>query len=146
MANTDECYTPPWVFEKLGVKFAMDVCAPLGGVPHIPAKHVLTVAECGLRTRWRGRVWMNPPFSEVTPWMQKFISHGNGIALVPFSKSPWFDNAWRNPKVAFVAAPSTLKFLKHGKNYSIFMPTCFIAIGVNNITALERLGTVRLAA
>jgi hypothetical protein len=33
-----EWYTPPWVFQKLGVEFDLDPCQPPEGIKWIPAK------------------------------------------------------------------------------------------------------------
>jgi hypothetical protein len=31
MRDSDEQYTPKWIFDALGVEFDLDVCAPQGG-------------------------------------------------------------------------------------------------------------------
>ena len=46
---------------------------------------------------WHGFVWCNPPYgSEITPFMEKMKSHGNGIALVfARTETKWFvNNVW----------------------------------------------------
>jgi hypothetical protein len=88
---TPEWFTPPHVFDALGIGFDLDVCAPPGGVPWIPAARHFTEADDGLAQLWEGRVWMNPPYGRVTGvWMRKLAAHGNGVGLV-FART---DVAW----------------------------------------------------
>lgn len=123
---SDEYYTPQWIFQALNIKFDLDVSAPEGGVPWLPAEHYYTIKDDGLVQNWFGKVWMNPPFSQSTPWVNKFIDHGNGIALVPFAKSAWFHNLW-NVADGIVPLTSKLKFEHRDKGtQSIFM-SCFLA-------------------
>jgi hypothetical protein len=90
-AGSSEWYTPPHVFDALGVIFDLDVCAPTGGVSWIPARRFLTVADDGLTSRWDGFVWMNPPYGrDVRAWMARMAAHANGIALI-FAR---VDTAW----------------------------------------------------
>lgn len=89
---TDEWYTPPHVFEAMGVTFDMDVASPGGEVtPWIPAHEFV---RKGVVVPWEGFIWMNPPFggrNGLAPWLKRFIEHGNGIALVPDRTSaPWW--------------------------------------------------------
>jgi hypothetical protein len=40
----------------------------------------------GLDVTWGGFVWLNPPYGKrngLTPWLDRFVAHGDGIALVP---------------------------------------------------------------
>ena len=107
--TNDDWYTPKWIFDTLGLTFDIDVASPPQGVPWIPARRRFTMADDGLAQPWDGLVWMNPPFSKITPWADKFMEHGNGIAMTPFSKSKWFDRMW-NVNTTIVNLPSDLKF------------------------------------
>lgn len=82
---TDERYTPPEIFTALGLTFDLDVAAPAGGVPWIPARQIFTATNDGLAQPWRGLVWCNPPFSNVGPWADRWIDHGAGVILFPMS-------------------------------------------------------------
>jgi hypothetical protein len=126
MKASDEYYTPQWIFRALNIKFDLDVSAPKGGVPWLPANNHFTIEDDGLAQNWYGNVWMNPPYSKPTPWIDKFIAHGNGIALLPYSKSKWFDKLW-NVADGFASITPRLKFEHRDKGtQSIFMP-CFLA-------------------
>lgn len=134
----DERYTPATVFTALGLRFDLDVCAPRGGVPWIPADRIYTPEDDGLAQPWTGRVWMNPPYSDATPWVRRFIDHRHGIALVGHAKSAWHPALWAAADA--VALPFTYFDFVGG---SVFMPVWFAAFGPECVEALARVGTVR---
>ena len=95
-ASTDEWYTPPYVFEALGLTFDLDPASPPGGLPWVPARTFLSKADDGLRALWRGRVWLNPPYTnrQAARWVERMITHHCGIALVASrTASPWWQDA-----------------------------------------------------
>lgn len=53
-------YTPAWIFERMGLQFDLDPCAPTGGVPWIPAVRHYDLEDNGLTSSWLGKVWLNP--------------------------------------------------------------------------------------
>jgi hypothetical protein len=79
----DEWLTPHWILRPLGL-FDLDPCAPVKR-PWPTAVDHYTILDDGLKREWRGRVWLNPPFSryERPKWMAKMAAHNNGIMLVP---------------------------------------------------------------
>jgi len=109
--ETDEWYTPRYIFEALGETFDLDVACPPDGPRHVPTSGWLS--SDALVTPWSGFVWMNPPFGHQRvkrAWLGKFFEHGNGIALVPDRTSaPWFQEygpradaiCWVSPKIKF---------------------------------------------
>ena len=103
---TDEWYTPPWVFKKLGVTFDLDAASPgQHVVPWVPAKWHLSRAS--LQYDWFGAVWLNPPYGPrngIRPWLEKLAAHRNGIALVPNRTGAdwWQDFAARSDGLLFV--------------------------------------------
>lgn len=90
--ESDEWYTPRYIFDALGLQFDLDVASPPEGPRHVPADFFHS--EGSLEKTWHGLVWMNPPFghqSTKVKWMQKFFDHGNGVALLPDRTSaPWW--------------------------------------------------------
>lgn len=138
----DDWYTPKWIFDTLGITFDLDVAAPPGGIEWIPTRRYLTMAEDGLATPWKGRVWMNPPFSRILPWITKFTEHRNGIALLPMAHAQWFSDLW-NTDCSVVALPGNLKFQRNGKAMGMFFSCALFAFGADNQQALSKIGKVR---
>lgn len=73
--TSDDCYTPRWVFDAMGLEFDLDVAAPPGGPWHVPAKRYYTAEDDGLTQPWDGLVWCNPPYSSFATWAGRFASH-----------------------------------------------------------------------
>lgn len=137
---TDEWYTPPHVFKAMGCVFDMDVASPGPTVtPWIPAGRFLTRED---RPLWEGFIWMNPPFggrNGLVPWLDRFISHGNGVALVPDRTSaPWWQQSAPAMDALLFVAPK-IKFIDvHGKaGRSPAQGTTLMAIGAEAVRALE---------
>ena len=140
---SDEWYTPESLFNQLDISFDLDVASPIDSKSHVPASHKYTIEDDGLAQPWKGRVWMNPPYSKPSPWVAKWLKHGNGIALLPMAKSRWF-NELMQTEAKFVLLPSTFKFNSpDGKPLSLMMGSTLWALGDNNIEAIARLGKVR---
>jgi len=143
--NKDEQYTPKLLFDRMGIVFDLDVAAPIGGAPHVPAHRYYTQREDGLSQLWEGLVFMNPPYSKAKPWVEKFINHGNGIALLPLSKSQWFWDLWEMADGVMVV-PINIKFeTPSGKSNNIFMQTGLFALGSRALEVLNKssIGKVR---
>lgn len=133
----DEWYTPDFVFDRLGLQFDIDVCAPKGGISRIPAKQSFDIEINGLIQKWIGLVWMNPPYSKPSPWIDKWLEHGNGVALLPTSKAKWTIKLWESPAQVVLLEPN-LKFeLPDGSKKQIFMQCWLWAIGDVGITAIN---------
>jgi hypothetical protein len=65
VGKTDEWYTPAYVFKAMDVMFDLDVAAPSHS-QSIPAYRWVseTIIANSLSHKWRGSVWMNPPFGK----------------------------------------------------------------------------------
>lgn len=99
LGASDEWYTPRYIFEALNAAFDLDVSAPRLGPKHLIVPDWFCDTQDGLARPWHGFVWMNPPFggrNGLVPWLEKFFTHGNGIALTPDRTSaPWWQDANR---------------------------------------------------
>lgn len=92
----DEWYTPRWLFDALAIKFSIDVCAP-EDLTHVttPATKYFTPADDGLKQKWHGTIWCNPPYSEPEPWALRCVEHGDGLLLthIPMN-AEWCAKVW----------------------------------------------------
>jgi len=140
--TSDDCYTPKWIFDALDLTFDLDVACPPEGPIHVPAKNWYTAEDDGLAQPWHGRVWMNPPYSKPTPWIARWIEHANGIALVPSSKSKWWQSLWESNAAAVYIGQ--VSFVRPGtKPFDIGWPIYAWALGDENIQAISKLGRPR---
>lgn len=68
--NRDDLGTDPTLFAKLDARFGftLDVAAS-----HANAKceRYYTIDDDGLSQSWDGRVWCNPPYSQIGAWVEK---------------------------------------------------------------------------
>jgi hypothetical protein len=136
--TSDDYLTPRWVFDTLGLTFDLDVAAPPWET-HVPATRKYTKADDGLTAPWKGRVWMNPPWSGPARWVDRFIEHRHGVAVVPWAKSQWSINLW--DAADGICLPPT--WHKWDGDESIFISWFFAAFGPECVEAIGRLGRVR---
>lgn len=80
VGGTDEWLTPPDLLTALG-RFDLDPCAPIER-PWPTAERHYTIENDGLRQKWHGRVWCNPPYAHVWKWLARLADHGTGTALI----------------------------------------------------------------
>ena len=144
IGETDEWYTPPFIFDGLNLEFDLDPCSP--GQGHwVPAKRVYTKQDDGLRQVWKGSVFMNPPFggrNGHVPWLCKFLDHANGIAILrAYTSSAWWHSymhhaqaiLFPNGKTKFIRANGEVgKSPGHG--------IVLIAMGDKNVEGLLKSG------
>jgi DNA N-6-adenine-methyltransferase (Dam) len=102
--DNDEYATPPSVFRKFGSACTLDVCATTGKAMCL--EH-FTKAQDGLKLRWHGRVWCNPPYSSLYPWCAKAFKYakagGTTIALLPaWTDAPWFHDFVSYGRITFL--------------------------------------------
>ncbi len=139
----DDQYTPSWLFDAMGLHFDLDVCAPKGGIPWVPASKSYSIEDDALIQPWSGMVWMNPPYSKPSPWVDKFIAHANGVALMPMSKSAWSLKIWSSADA--ISYIGTMKFVQpDGSHSQIFMPVLLYAMGDDAVQGLKTLNYSRV--
>jgi hypothetical protein len=143
--TSDEHYTPKEIFDALRIVFDMDVAAPIGGSSCVPAKSSLDKEMDGLKVSWLGNVWMNPPYSNPKDWVEKFLDHRQGIALLPITRGKWWDRMW-NESEAILPTKYNLSFIRPDgmKAKPIVFRTALYAIGESNVTALKMSGLGRI--
>lgn len=139
--KSDEWFTPLAVFEALGCEFDLDVAAPIYFTEmHVPARRRIICNA--LQKDWDGFVWMNPPFegrNGIKPWLKRFFSHGNGIALMPDRTStPWFWEAWRYAELALFTHKISFIRPDGSKGKSPSNGTALMSVGDRGNEALTR--------
>lgn len=105
---TDIWLTPPEIIQALG-PFDLDPCAAPSPRPWPTAAQHIALPTNGLTARWKGHVWLNPPFGpEAEKWLERLGGHGDGVALVAArTETRWFvSQVWNHA--------SSLLFL-HGR-------------------------------
>jgi hypothetical protein len=136
--ETDERYTPPWVFEGLDLRFDTDPASPVGGGDHVPAATKYTRDDDGLAHEWTGLVWLNPPFSGATAWADRFREHANGVFLGPIANARWWVDLAREADLLWLCRDMAFVHPDHaGKRSS--MPLAFLSYGVDATLGLRRL-------
>ena len=93
---TREWYTPRDVFDRLALRFDLDVASPMSGpLPWVPADRFYSPRENGLMQPWEGRVWCNPPYGPPgVAFVHRMVEHNNGVLLVPArTETRWFQHA-----------------------------------------------------
>lgn len=139
--KSNEWYTPKYIFSAMECHFNQDVAAPVDRrYNQVPANEFITVES--LSRKWNGFIWMNPPFegrNGIVPWLEKFIRHGNGVALTPDRTSTAWWHLIANNSNSVLFVKNKVKFLKPdgslGENPS--NGTTLFAIGKKAVAALH---------
>lgn len=141
---TFEWYTPPGLFDALGLEFELDPCAPVGGLPWIPARRFIALPDDGLVEPWAGRVWLNPPYGPRTAlWMRRLAAHGDGVALI-FARTEttwWHETVGAASAVCFIAG--RLTFVDRERRpggYNAGAPSALVAYGDECARAIAAAG------
>jgi hypothetical protein len=101
------------------------------------------MADDGLLQPWEGRVWMNPPFSNPTPWVDRWLEHRNGVALLPVTRGKWNNQLWASD-AALIHLPHNFKFhYGPGMFWSGIFSNQLAAFGDECVEAISRIGRVR---
>lgn len=131
---SDEWISPPEILDALG-SFDLDPCAHLRSETAIER-----FFDDGLAADWWGRIWLNPPYSNVAPWLRRMAGHNRGTAFL-YAKTDiraWHNFVWPVATAMFFFR-GRVRFLKpdgtapnSGKS-----PSVLIAYGVDDADRLE---------
>lgn len=141
--TTDIWLTPKLIIDILG-PFDLDPACPYK-MPWKTANYMVRQSnpdECGLILDWSGRVWCNPPFSNILPFAKKMIAHGNGIMLTPAKST---DSEWGQ---AILSTADVIFFKKRRISFCLedgtpstgaWAPYMFAAWGESCCKSLEKI-------
>lgn len=89
-AEKDRAQTPLWFMQALARRFGfvpdLDVCAE-GRTAKAPAYYSIDEGCNSLVLPWAPKNWCNPPFSDITPWIEKAHAEAQ-IGAVSYSIFP----------------------------------------------------------
>jgi hypothetical protein len=96
-SQTHVWLTPPHIIDALGgaASFDFDPCAAPEPRPWPTALAMNARLDAnGLQIRWRGRVWLNPPYDDrvIAQWLGRMAEHDHGTALLGVRTE---NEAWR---------------------------------------------------
>ena len=81
--SSDEWVTPPEIVRTLEVEFGpfeLDACAR---PENAKAPQFYVKTDDGLSLPWKGRTWLNPPYSNPGPWLRKAVAEVSGVGGCP---------------------------------------------------------------
>lgn len=136
--NSDEWYTPPQIVRALG-HFDLDPCASRSQPEPLADDQFFLPEQNGLLLPWHGRVWCNPPFSQVDLWIEKMACHSEGGI---FLSSNATETDWGRKlaivSTAFLLLHHRINFL--GTTSSNTRGSIFWAFGKPNVESLRHSG------
>lgn len=139
--GSDEWLTPPHIIDALG-EFDLDPCAPIRRPWPTAAKHY-TIEDDGLRQKWVGRVWCNPPYAHAGKWLQRMAEHDQGTALV-FARTEtraWQEHVWPHASaILFIKGRLRFCYLSGKPGDAASAPSALIAYGSDDGWALAGCG------
>lgn len=89
-----ERYTPTWLLERVAAFLGPDYFDPC------PASDGAAPQVNGLEIPWQGRVWVNPPYRPIAPWITKALTEpvSELLLLVPaYTETKWFRPLFAHP-------------------------------------------------
>lgn len=140
--STTEWFTPPEIFEAMETDFDLDVCSPgAKAVPWIPARKHLTRKDNGLVVKWAGFVWMNPPYglrNGVAEWIERFVEHGNGVAIAPdFTSTEWWHALTEQADIIMFVRPRIYFLPKREDGRTNSLGSTLVGMGKRGAQALR---------
>lgn len=108
ISNKQDYETPMEIFEPLNKEFnfAVDVCATN---ENKKCESYFNEAQDGLKQNWMGVCWMNPPFKNVSKWIEKaYRESRNGATVVCLVASKTNTNWWHN----YVMNADEIRYIK----------------------------------
>jgi hypothetical protein len=137
-AGSNVWLTPPGIITALG-EFDLDPCAA-DPRPWDTARVHIAPPDDGLATPWEGRVWLNPPYTDIGRWLGALADHGHGTAIVfARTETRWFvDCVWRRATAVLFIHGRLHFHLPDGSRAAgnAGAPSCLVAYGEEDAVRL----------
>jgi len=117
--KTDTWLTPMWLIDGLGNDFDLDPC---GWLNHKTAKTIYQLPIDGLKEKWFGKVWLNPPYSEKEVWLDMMMKHRQGSVLL-FSRTGTLQEYMKDADHVFFIR-NRVRFLDQNLVQAKYNPAC----------------------
>lgn len=91
--TSDHWSTPPELVRELEREFGTFDLDPCCRAETAKAPTYYTAQDDGLKQRWFGKVWLNPPYSKPAPWLRKAAEREADltVSLLPVrTDTKWF--------------------------------------------------------
>lgn len=113
-----EWYTPDWLLNYLYIAngerpFDVDPCSPVkGDAAPVWAKTHYTESDDGLSLPWYGRVFLNPPYNKIEPWLKKAadVVWCRHMTLAPTKESASRDEPLCETVIALIPARTHTRY------------------------------------
>ncbi len=137
--TSDDFLTPPDLVKAMG-EFDLDPCASHRQQTHLARWQYRFPEDNGLLLPWSGSVFVNPPFSELRTWVERFVLHANGVLLAPARvEVSWFWDLWRYSDAIFFTKGPVKYLCPEGKAPPRFFGGAFCAMGQQNAQRLYQI-------
>jgi site-specific DNA-methyltransferase (adenine-specific) len=127
-SKSDEWSTPQDFFDALNAEFDFNL-DPCATESNTKCGLFFSSATNGLMQIWRGRVFMNPPYSDIRAWMahahRQSLAGATVVCLVPArTDTRWFHESAVGHEIRFIKG--RLKF--GGAQASAPFPSCIVVM------------------
>lgn len=107
----------------------------------LPGTWVTSDKSDGLNVDWRGPVFLNPPFSDIGPWIEKAVAHNDIVSfLIPVRSDSWWWHKYAHlGRIIFIrgrvkyVAPIEFVMARRAKGLPPFpgpsAPSCVLVFG-----------------
>ena len=105
---SDEWATPPDYFEEWDREFGPFTLDAAATAENAVCEQFYTIEDDGLSQPWRGRVWCNPPYSQVARWVEKAheaAEHGATVVLLVAARTStiwWHEHVEPYAEIRFI--------------------------------------------
>ena len=153
-SETNEWETPQAFFDRLDVEFSFDL-DPCATSENAKCERYFTKSDDGLGLRWRGTVYVNPPYGRaIGHWIEKAFREAQAgetvVLLIPSRTDTryWHDYVMRASEIRFVRGRLRFGGATNSAPFPsavvVFRPGCIGPPLVSAMSAKERITNLNI--